>query len=49
MQSNQILVRKIKAIKRVILEEELSTVIPIKTVKPSGLNTATGLVKFSPT
>ena len=49
MQSNQILVRKIKAIKRVILEEELSTVTPIKTVKPSGLNTATGLVKFSPT
>ena len=49
MQSNQILVRKIKAIKRVILEEKLSTVTPIKTVKPSGLNTATELVKFSPT
>lgn len=32
MQSNQILVRKIKAIKRVIVEEKLSTVTPVKTV-----------------
>lgn len=47
MQSNQILVRKIKAIKRVILEEKLATVTPIKTVKPRGLNTATWQVKFS--